>query len=228
MSGRKVSIPYEYAINNLSNLTDEAVDTIQTLIEDNLYSDTEANKLKEELVNLGKYKERKVVSYERAKELIRNNMDNGFKIDKETFKSCIRAIIETTLKNRDVKFGKGVYFGKGSNTQGFYAGNSENARKAIWVNDKLIDQFIQSKVNDKNKTKIFETIFHEMKHATQYSNMNKGKIDFLTYNFIKENIIIEYDQDFYDANYQKIFIEEDSRQFRYNRFYEISKRSWNT
>ena len=52
-----------------------------------------------------------------------------------------------------------------------------------------------------------------MRHSIQNRNMENGNIDYLTYNFIKENILRKRDPDFYDFNYKKMFIEADARQY---------------
>ena len=207
MTGRCLYIPYEYAIKNIEFFSKEAVDNLKTLIENGYYSEEEKKELVSKMKILGIYNERKEVTYEAAKKLIRDNMDNGFKINEETFKSCIRAIITHGLIEKGIDTNKIVFFGESEEENGFVD------IEKIWINNRLIRNFVSGKANNEDKVRIFETMFHEMRHVQQSDNIAKGNIDFLTYNFIKEEIIRDKDPAFYSANYFKMFIEEDARQF---------------
>ena len=87
-------------------------------------------------------------------------------------------------------------------------GYHDSEPPTIWLDENLVKDVID-KTN--NPVKLFDTMFHEMQHAIQTDNINKGKIDYLTYNCIKENIIKEYDSDFYNMNYSRMYGEIDAR-----------------
>ena len=164
------------------------------------------------------FEERKVIPYDIAVKIIRECFDNDLDIDEIIFKSCLVSVIHYTLVEQGINIGHRVFFGEHNNTRGL---NRSGNKNLIWINNGLIRNFVNTKISSCEdeaaklikKSDVFITAFHEMKHAKQFDNIEKGNIDFLTYNFIKEQVLRKYDDNFYDANYLKMFIEEDARQY---------------
>ena len=211
MRGRRIIIPFDYAITNIEHLSKASIENLQVLIEEGYYNEKETELLKTKIKECGRYINMPEIKYNEATEIVRKNIDEGVPIDRDTFKSCIRSIITTNLKEKDVDFGKGVYFGEDEEANGFNA--TTETFKAIWINENLIDQFINSPSNIEDKYTVFITMFHEMQHSVQFKNMQNGKLDYLTYNFMKESLIRNADSNYYNSNYYKIFEEEDARQY---------------
>lgn len=59
--------------------------------------------------------------------------------------------------------------------------------------------------------KIIEGIFHEIAHANQINQIEQGKNNKISYNVLKENIIREESEEFYNKNYKYIYAEIDAR-----------------
>lgn len=125
----------------------------------------------------------------------------------EIAEACIVSVASNTLKEKGVDIGNHVFFGNDrSGTRGCY----NNTHKYIWLNDSLVTQLINNP-DPAKRVDIFSTVFHEMQHAIQYHNIENNKIDYLTYCFIKEDVLEEYDRTFYNANYKAIYMEADAR-----------------
>lgn len=164
------------------------------------------------------YYNRQIIPYDIAKKLIKANYDENLKLDAETFKACVCSVINNNLKEIGIDIGCNIFFGDDNGTRGVYR-NADP--RCIWINNSLIENFInidatKCEVNSKElktKSTIFVTMFHEIQHAKQHENMENGNINYLTYNFIKEEVIKDHDFNFYEANYKNIFVEEDAREY---------------
>ena len=206
---RTIYIPFDFAIRNLKKFSCDALENLQTHVDGGWYKKEHNEMLKNKMLENGLYKERKELSYEKAISLIKQHFDDGLSIDEDTFKACLLSITKKELEKNNIDTDVIIYYGESSRN----AGSHLNKKNSIWINKALILNFLKSKENDYEKVKIFSTLFHEIRHLKQMNEMKKGKINFLTYNFIKEEIIEKFDPDFYDSNYYKMFIEEDARQF---------------
>lgn len=173
-----------------------------------------------DMVNKAKlaFYNRQIIPYDIAKRIIKANFDEHLPLDIQTGKACIASIIHNNLKENGIDIGNRIFFGKDQWQRGL---NRSSEYNLIWINEQLVKNFVKTKVLNsddktealKKKTAVFVTVFHENKHAKQFDNIEYNRIDFLTYNFIKEQILRKYDKNFYDANYNKMFIEEDARQY---------------
>ena len=197
----------EYGFNNVISLSREDI-----VFNDNDSIDAILKKAQ------NAYASRQVIPLEIAKKIIKENYDNGIELNEYIFKACVCSIIHYSLKEEGIDIGSRVFFGENNSTFGFYNTGNPNA---IWINNSLIRRFVrigekeppESETDLEKKSRVFITMFHEMRHARQYNNIDKGSIDFLTYNFIKEQVLEMFDANFYDANYKKMFIEEDAREY---------------
>ena len=125
----------------------------------------------------------------------------------EIAEACIVSVSSNTLKEKGVDIDNHVFFGNDrSGTRGCY----NNTHKYIWLNNSLVTQLINNP-DPAKRVDIFSTVFHEMQHAIQYHNIENNKIDYLTYCFIKEDVLEEYDRTFYNTNYKAIYMEADAR-----------------
>ena len=131
---------------------------------------------------------------------------NSREFSKTLLMACIQSITNSLLAEKGINIENKVFFGISEEKNGEYAYYDNY----IWFNIRLLENFFDEYDHVK-KIKIFEIMFHEMQHAIQYNNIEKGKIDYLTYNYIKEEIIIEYDESFYESNYDENYMEADAR-----------------
>ena len=126
---------------------------------------------------------------------------------KKLLEACVQSVVSNKLAEKGIDIKNQVFFGNGHSwSSGYY----NSFRNCIWIDDNLIDKFIDSpELSD--KADLFRTMFHEMQHAEQHNNINNGNINYLTYNFIKEYVIEHYDENFYNTNYKSIYTESDAR-----------------
>ena len=128
-------------------------------------------------------------------------------LNKKILEACVQSVISNQLAEKGIDIGNRVFFGNGhSRNLGYY----KTSYNCIWIDDNLIDKFMDSP-GLSDKADLFRTMFHEMHHAEQQHNINNGNINYLTYNFIKESIIAQYDENFYNANYHSFYMESDAR-----------------
>lgn len=147
-----------------------------------------------------------IIPLDIAQKLLNEDLEHKTPIDKEVLQGCVQSVICNTLKNNNIDIQNNVFFGEGNGTLGY----NDPSNLSIWIDDSLLEKYINSDLLSE-KAELFKTMFHEMQHAIQYDNIRNGKIDYLTYNFIKEEVIEEYDKDFYNENYKSIFMESDAR-----------------
>lgn len=233
--GSTIEIPFNYALKNVIYMSKEMEQNLITLIYSNYYTEEEKSVLMNELKKRGiihdyigneeliefkeqdtleetilkvkiAYENRKVVPIEIAKKILKLHYKNELSLDEKLLKSCVVSIISNILKQRGIDIKSSIYFGNDKDTNGI--NYTIGDFKGIWINNKLIEKYIES-----GDLQLFITIFHEMRHALQNRNIKDGNIDYLTYNFIKEQILCKNDPDFYNFNYYKMFIEEDARQY---------------
>ena len=207
--GEIYNIPFDYVCKNINDLSRCSIENVFNLINDGYYSEEETEKLKALMQEEGIVSLYKEYTYDEAKEIIKDVLDNKKTVDEFTINSCVSAIVKEKLKENGIEYNKS-YFGTNKRLNGCFS--YDEKLKYLWFNNDLVQGFLYSDNIDR-KTALFETVFHEMQHAMQYDNMEKGKIDYLGYCFIKEEIIQGEDEYFYHANYKKMFIEEDARQF---------------
>ena len=234
VEGGSIDIPFSYVLKNITNMSEEMKQNIITLVHSNYYTEEEKRILIDELKKHGiihdineeeqiKFEEndaveetvsnaklafenRQVMPIDVAKKILKLHSKKELSLDEELLKPCVVSIISNFLKQKGIDIKSNVFFGKNKNINGV---NSEKTGfNGIWINNDLIKNYIEN-----GDMHLFITMFHEMRHSVQSKNMENGNIDYLTYNFIKENIIRKRDPDFYNFNYKKMFIEADARQY---------------
>lgn len=204
-------LPVDYYIKKIDKFSEQQkvgkhfVDNAITLLHSDFYTDEEKKKLEEALKRNGLYNEHNI-PIDIAKDKLNDDLSGKNKIDKETLQRCIYSVICNSLKDKGIDIHNKVFFGKDNSDKGSYYPDE----KAIWISDSMLEKYINSsELSD--KAELFISIFHEMRHAIQFDNMKKGKVDYLTYNFIKELVIQKFDKKFYKDNYKALFIETDAR-----------------
>ena len=234
VEGGSIDIPFSYVLKNITNMSEEMKQNIITLVHSNYYTEEEKRILIDELKKHGiihdineeeqiKFEEndaveetvsnaklafenRQVMPIDVAKKILNLHSKKEISLDEELLKSCVVSIISNILNEKGINIESNVFFGKDKNTNGI---NHARANfRGIWLNNNLIKKYIEN-----GDMKLFITMFHEMRHSVQNQNIENGNIDYLTYNFIKENILRKRDPDFYNSNYKKMFIEADARQY---------------
>ena len=233
--GSTIDIPFSYALKNITNMSEEMKQNIITLVHSNYYTEEERRILMDELIQYGiirdgigqeekikfdendtleetiskaklSYENRQVMPIDVAKKILNLHSKKEISLDEELLKSCVVSIISNILNEKGINIESNVFFGKDKNTNGI---NHARANfRGIWLNNNLIKKYIEN-----GDMQLFITMFHEMRHSVQNQNIENGNIDYLTYNFIKENILRKRDPDFYNSNYKKMFIEADARQY---------------
>ena len=237
---QKPFLPSEYYIKKLDKLQDNPninshfVGNLISLLHSDYYSQEEKNELIIALKNNGLYSEYitdetivfeekdspeethskvkqayysgQIISLDIAKKLLNEDLEHKTSIDKEVLQGCVQSVVCNTLKNNNIDIQNNVFFGEGNGTLGYNDPNN----LSIWIDDSLLEKYLNSDLLSE-KAELFKTMFHEIQHTIQYDNIRNGKIDYLTYNFIKEEVIGKYDKDFYGENYESIFMESDAR-----------------
>jgi len=140
-------------------------------------------------------------------QLMTNPISKKASLNKKLLEACTQSIIINDLAEKGIDIGNKVFFGNSHSTNlGYYS----SLHNCIWLDYYLIDKFIDSpELTD--KAELFITSHHEKHHAEQQYNIDNGKIDYMTYNFVKESILSDYDENFYHNNYLTIYVESDAR-----------------
>ena len=76
----------------------------------------------------------------------------------------------------------------------------------IEINENLINDFYNNQ-----STKLFETLIHEIEHLHQFCNIEKGMVSHDIINMIKDKILSDELDGYYENNYQNISYEVDAR-----------------
>ena len=149
-----------------------------------------------------------VIDYNFAINLLDLHLNNQMELDKESLKGVIRSIITKTLEEKNIE-NVGIMFNNINGVGGSY--NNEYSKKYICINETQIDKFLNLSIKSEDKFDLFITMFHEITHAVQQKNIEDNKYDFNTYFMLKEDIIKEYDMNYYDSNYKTMLEEIDAR-----------------
>lgn len=119
-------------------------------------------------------------------------------------KASIKSIIFYKMKKLGIDIN--IFFGNDSRiNKGYHAGYYNTKRKTIWLNLDSLNPYKHSPAS------LFNCIIHEMNHALQDYSLSNGKIDYLTFLMLEENLVDDYDNDYYKTNYAQFFKEIDSR-----------------
>lgn len=99
-----------------------------------------------------------------------------------------------------------IFFGESITDNGELSSNPNY----IMINSALLSSFINN-FSLESAERLFSTSFHEPNHAFQDSTISNGNWDFSAYNWLLEQIAIKSYPFFYKEDYERIFIESDSR-----------------
>ena len=105
-----------------------------------------------------------------------------------------------------------VYYNNEKDTNGSFC--NSNKTIAVNINNKLIDDFLNTSKSIEERFQIFTTILHELRHHQQFSN--KEKITYQDYIIKKEEELRKCDINYYEENYKIVEIEMDARLEGYN------------
>lgn len=86
------------------------------------------------------------------------------------------------------------------------SGVHDSRRKTITLKKSQIDKLYNGKVD------VFDTIFHENQHMSQYNDLGRMPISFMRYNMLKEQVIMDCTYDYYTRNYTTTYIEIEARE----------------
>lgn len=137
-----------------------------------------------------------------AIKLLTNYIENKITLTESATKAIVRSIAIYLLKSLDLEK---IYicYHKSNTTYGLYSDDTSY----ISLNTKLITRFLNSKNGLYCRLKILNTMLHEITHAL-YANARKNELwTPEVYRTLKEDIIRQYDLDYYEENY-KLFREE--------------------
>lgn len=152
----------------------------------------------------------KRIPYALAIDLIKEIFFNQEWIDfkREDIRMYLKASIKSIIfyKMKELGIDINIFFGNDSRTnKGYHAGYYNTKRKTIWLNLDSLNPYKHSPAS------LFNCIIHEMNHAVQNYSISNGKIDYLTFLMLEENLVDDYDNDYYKINYAQFFKEIDSR-----------------
>lgn len=155
--------------------------------------------------SINAYLKGEIIDINLSKSLIKDQFLGKLNLGKFSTKAIVQSIIISYLKSMNIDI-KGVYFYNDEKN----AGISDNNNKIIYINNKLIDDFCDNKKPLLERIKLFTTCFHEMSHFIQNDSISNGKFSNNYYSLLKEKIIFEADESFYENNYSKLVTEIDA------------------
>ena len=129
-----------------------------------------------------------------------------FPIDFQTLQGCTHSIISAILDSMGITEKYQIFFGESITDKGELSSNPNY----IMINSALLSSFINN-FSLESAVSLFSTSFHESNHAFQDSTISNGNLDFSGYNWLLEQIALKSYPFFYKEDYERIFIESDSR-----------------
>lgn len=139
------------------------------------------------------------IDFDTAIELLDKHMEMKNRVSRFTIQAIIRSIAEEFQKHLGIE-NNGLYSFKETTKNGAFSPNY----MTIAINRDLTAQFLNFSLPLYKRLKIFETMFHEIKHA----KINQDRLDNIwtidAYEMEKEYIVRMYDPSFYKSNYKRI------------------------
>ena len=104
-----------------------------------------------------------------------------------------------------------VLFDLNSNQNG--CAYTDDSGNIISLNYSLIERLAntENREDDPESMKVFETLFHELRHLVQFNIMDSEDVDEELFEMYKEDTVVEICSNFYDKNYFGISFERDAR-----------------
>lgn len=153
-----------------------------------------------------------IIDLNLAKKLLRENINGNIELGLYSTKAIMQSIIINYLSSIGIDIG-GVFFFN-SETLG---GTCDFNNNIIYLNNKLVNNFCNKNNTLLDRINIFITAFHEMTHIIQRDSINRGIFSDNYYTTLKECIISDQDDDFYDNNYDKLVLELDANVSSYKK-----------
>ena len=201
----------EYLLEN-DLVSEDFIYNLHELINTNskAYTQEEIQKLS---TKLSKYnKEEKIdYSFNECINIINKYLQNNIVLTKNQTKDIMKIIIKELNKYLELEDIE-VYYNNEKHTNGSFC--NSNKTIAVNINNKLIDDFLNTSKSIEERFQIFTTILHELRHHQQFSN--KEKITYQDYIIKKEEELRKCDINYYEENYKIVEIEMDARLEGYN------------
>lgn len=201
----------EYLLEN-DLVSEDFIYNLHELINTNskAYTQEEIQKLS---TKLSKYnKEEKIdYSFNECINIINKYLQNNIVLTKNQTKDIMKIIIKELNKYLELEDIE-VYYNNEKDTNGSFC--NSNKTIAVNINNKLIDDFLNTSKSIEERFQIFTTILHELRHHQQFSN--KEKITYQDYIIKKEEELRKCDINYYEENYKIVEIEMDARLEGYN------------
>ena len=140
-----------------------------------------------------------VIDFDTSLELLNGYFNNKIILHKYSMQAIIKSIALEMLKQLEI-LNNGIYFFENKKVNGFF----KTPDTIIGLNKKLITEFLNKKNPMTIRFKIFDTMFHEIKHASIYQDKMNDIWDIETYEMTKERIVRDFDTNFYETNYLKV------------------------
>ncbi|MBQ8682066.1 MAG: hypothetical protein IJ509_04065 [Bacilli bacterium] len=138
-----------------------------------------------------------IIDFKNALELLDGYLSDTIKLDRYTLEAIIKSIATEMLNQLEIK-NNGIYIYKKSEEYGVFSEDNQ----IIGLSTELIAKFLNNKYFFCDRIRIFEAMFHEIKHAINANQRKKNIWNIDIYEMEKELILRQYDNRFYNQNYR--------------------------
>ena len=130
---------------------------------------------------------------------------NGEEVNQDEIINAFIIFSKYVLNDDDLK----IYVVKSDS----YNGCAYDSSNAIALNIDIINELLNCKdyENNPNKLWVIDTIFHELRHIVQFKAIENEYMDDDLYEIYKEDILMNYNNGYYNQNYVGISFEKDAR-----------------
>ena len=130
---------------------------------------------------------------------------NGEEVNQDEIINAFTIFSKYVLNDDDLK----IYVVKSDS----YNGCAYDSSNAIALNIDIINELLNCKdyENNPNKLWVIDTIFHELRHIVQFKAIENEYMDDDLYEIYKEDILMNYNNGYYNQNYVGISFEKDAR-----------------
>lgn len=155
------------------------------------------------------------ISLDNAIELLDNYLSKKEQLNLKQAKNIIKSIIKNFAKTIGINDLE-VYFVKHQDYNGSHITDSNDNTKSINININLIEKLLDNQLVLIERIQVLITSLHELYHAKKNKDKQEQKVDVETYKMIKEDILSDYNPDYYTINYKQYQEEIEARINSYN------------